>query len=31
MGMAGLLELLVLDIGRNGNFYLVVRCFVEYA
>ena len=31
MGMAGPLELLVLHIGRNSNFYLVVQCFVEHA
>ena len=31
MGMAGPLELLVLDIGRNSYSCFVVQCFVEHA
>ena len=30
-GIAGPLELLVLDIGRNRNFCFIVKCFVEHA
>ena len=30
-GIAGPFELLVLDIGRNSNFYFVVNYFVEHA
>ena len=31
IGVAGPLELLVLDIGQNSNFCFVVKCFVEQA
>ena len=31
MGVAGPLEFLVLDIGRNSNFCFVVKCFVDHA